>query len=249
MTTNTTNGVVLKRMLPTSLYEPTSPGPGEQMLFLATTEAEDLLPLEDTWADSGQPITPGYFLFLNALPEDKVTFEHEMLDILPKEPTTSAFAWATSGITPSVQTLLKTKTNNSRPYVDGNTQLSLPPGLEGVGFADNSPVLSLTTDGFITAFVVTHPALTSPRPNPLGLILPMTGSFVGCVQFAGLTSRFAGEPADESALKNLVNVSIDPYNPLDIQRNYMRFTGAQYVLTQSGDSYFITPAPDLSTHE
>jgi hypothetical protein len=243
MPTNTTNGVVLKQVLPTSLYEPTPASPGEHMLFLrwATTNSTELIPLENTWADSGLPDTPGYFLFLNALPEDAPAFEQEMRQILPA-PTTSAFAWATSGAPPSVQTLLKTKLNNSQPCVDGNTQLSLPPGLEGVGFTDNSPVLSITTDGFITGFVITHPALTSPQSNPLGLILPVSGPFVGCVQFQGLTSRFAGAPVDESALKNLVNVSIDPHNPLDTQRNYMRFTGAEYVLTKSVDSYFITPA-------
>jgi hypothetical protein len=242
MTTNSADGVVLRRMLPTSLYEPTSPGPGEQMLFLATTSATDLLPLADCWADSGQPSTPGYFLFLNALPEDKVAFERDMKNVLPSGITTSAFAWATSGATPAVQTLLKTKLNNSRPCVDGNTQLTLPAGLEGVGFTDNSPVLSVTSGGFITGFVVTHPALTSSQPNPLGTILPLTGNLVGCVLFAGLTSRFAGDSTIDSALKNLVNVSIDPHNPLDTQRNYLRFTGVQYILTQSGDSYSISPA-------
>ncbi|HKB64612.1 MAG TPA: hypothetical protein VKC61_02075 [Pyrinomonadaceae bacterium] len=243
MTTNTTNGVVLKRVeLTASLYEPTSPGPGEQMRFLATTNATGTIPLEDTWAEAGSPIVPGYFLFLNAPPADARVFEDEMKKLLPPAPTTSAIAWATSGASPSVQTLLKTKLNNSKPCVDGNTELSLPPGLEGAGFTDNSPVLSITTDGFITGFVITHPALTSPQSNPLGLILPMTGSFVGCVQFQGLTSQFAGPPIDESALKNLANVSIDPHNPLDTQRNYMRFTGAEYVLTKRADSYFITPA-------
>jgi hypothetical protein len=243
MTTHTTNGVVLKRVeLTASLYEPTSPGPGEQMRFLATTNATETIPLEDTWAESGSPIAPGYFLFLNAPPADARVFEDEMKKLLPSAPPASAFAWATSGASPSVQTLVKTKLNNSKPCVNGNTELSLPPGLESVGFTDNSPVLSLKTGGFITGFVVTHPALTSPQANPLGLMLPMTGSFVGCVQFQGLTSQFAGPPSDESALKNLVNVSIDPHNPLDVQRNYLRFTGVEYVLTKSGDSYLITPA-------
>lgn len=243
MATNTTNGVVLKRVeLTSSLYEPTSPGPGENLRFLANTNATETIPLEDTWAASGSPNKPGYFLFLNAPPENAKAFEDEIKKLLPTAPTTSAFAWATSGAAPSVQTLVKTKLNNSKPCVDGNTELSLPPGLEEVGFTDNSPVLSIMTNGFITGFVVTHPALTSPQANPLGLILPMTGSFVGCVQFQGLTSQFAGPPVDESALKNLVNVSIDPHNPLDVQRNYMRFTGVQYVLTKTGDSYFITPA-------
>lgn len=242
MTTNTTNGVVLKRVGITSLYEPTSPGPGEQMRFLANTNATETIPLEKTWAASGSPPIPGYFLFLNAPPENPQAFEDEIKKLLPAAPTTSAFAWATAGASPAVQTLVKTKLNNSAPCVDGNTELLLPPGLETIGFADNSPVLSIVTGSFITGFVVTHPALTNPQPNPQGLILPMTGAFVGCVQFQGLTSQFAEPPLDESAVKNLVNVSIDPHNPLDVQRNYMRFTGAQYLLTQTGDSYSISPA-------
>jgi hypothetical protein len=243
MTTKTTSGVVLQQVLSTLLYEPAPPSPGEHLLFLrwVTTSPPQSIPLENTWANSGLPDTSGYFLFLDELPKDAPAFEQEMRKQLPA-PTTSAFFWAVSGAAAVVQTLLKTKLNDSQPCVDGNTQLALPPGLEDVGFADNAPVLSMTTDGFITGFVITHPALTSPQSSPLGLILPMTGPCVGCVQFEGITSRLAGTSAADSALKNLVNVSIDPHNPLDTQRNYMRFTGAQYILTRSAGSYFITPA-------
>src|SRR5262249_31028207 len=115
------------------------------------------------------------------------------------------------------------------------------PGLESVGIAGNAPVLSMRVDGSITGFVITHPALISPESNPVGLILPLTGSFVGCVQFEGLTSRFTQRSAGDSAIKNLVNVSIDPHNPLDTKRNFMRFTGQEYLLTKSADSYVITP--------
>lgn len=247
MTTNTTGGVILQRAKPTLLYQPTPPSPGEHLLFLRCNETAppDSIPLEQAWADSGPPDNAGYFLFLNETPADLAVFEEKIRPLLP-EPNASAFpsafAWATSGVTPSVQTLLKTKLNNSLPCVDGDTQLSLPPGLEELGFTDNSPVLSITVDGFITGFVVTHPALTNPQSNPLGLMLPMTGPNVGCVQLQGLTSRFTQPPVNDSALKNLVNVSIDPHNPLDTKRNYMRFTGAQYILTKSGDSYSIAPA-------
>lgn len=243
MTTNSTGGVVLQRIKPTLLYEPKPPSPEEHLLFLRfnNTAPPDSIPLEQAWADSGLPDNSGYFLFLNAIPTDPAFFEDKIRPQLP-EPTASAFAWAISGATPAVQTLLKTKLNNSNPCVDGDTPLSLPPGLEDLGFADNSPVLSITVDGFITGFVVTHPALTNPQANPLGLILPMTGPAVGCVQLQGLTSRFAQPPANDSAVKNLVNVSVDPHNPFDTQRNYMRFTGAQYILTKIGDSYSIAPA-------
>ena len=242
MTTNTISGVVLKQVLPTLLYEPVTSGPGEHLLFLrwSTANPPASIELEETWADSGLPDTSGYFFFLDALPKDAQVFEQKMPEQL-SAPTTSAFAWAVSGAAAAVQTLLKTKLNNSgKPCVDGNTQLSLMPGLEEVGFSDGAQILSIKAGGFISGFVVTHPAPTVPQSNPLGLILPMTGSYVGCVQFAGLTSRFASPPAGDKALKNLVNVSIDPHNPLDTQRTYMRFTGAEYVLTKVGDVYGIT---------
>ena len=243
MTTNPTSGVVLKQVSSTLLYEPTPPSPGDHLLFLrwATTNPPESMPLEQTWADSGLPNTPGYFLFLNVRPKDATAFEQEIRNKLAEStPTTSAFAWATSNAPAAIQTLLKTELNNSKPCVDGNTQFSLPAGLESLGFTDEAPVLSIRSDGFITGFVITHPALTSPQSNPVGLILPLTGSFVGCVQFGGLTSRFAQQSAGASAYKNLVNVSIDPHNPLDTQRNYMRFTGAEYLLTENAGVYFIT---------
>lgn len=243
MTTNTTSGVVLEQVPNTFLYKPVAPGPGEHLLFLPSSDTDPAgtIELEETWADSGRPDTPGYFLFLDAMPKDMTIFEEQIRNALP-DPFTSAFAWALSA--PAViQTQLKTKLNSSdKPCVDGNVLLSLPPGLEEVGFSDEAPVLSIKSDGLITGFVVTHPALTVPQSNPIGLILPMTGSYVGCVQFAGLTSRFAAPPAGDKAMKNLVNVSIDPHNPLDTQRTFMRFTGAQYILIKAGDVYAIAPA-------
>ena len=214
------------------------------MLFLrwATDNPTELIPLENTWADSGLPITAGYFLFLDKLPEDKAAFEVNIRKQLPV-PTTSAFAWAITDAVEPLQTLVKTKLNSNKPCVDGNTQLSLPPGLADVGFIDGAPVLSISAGGFITGFVVTHPALTAPQPNPQGLMLAMTGPYVGCVQFGGLIDTFGETPVGETAIKNLVNVSIDPHNPLDTQRNYLRFTGAEYLLIQSGDAYSIARVP------
>jgi hypothetical protein len=72
----------------------------------------------------------------------------------------------------------------------------------------------------------------------------MTGDFVGCVQFSGLTDALGGPGGGgESALKTLVNVSIDPHRPLDPKRTYTIFTGANFILTQGdGGGYSISRA-------
>jgi hypothetical protein len=243
----------LKQVPATSLYKATSPGPGENMLFLrwATDKPPGLIPLEETWAESGLPATSGYFLFLDAMPTDAKAFEQAMRKSLPP-PTTSAFAWvagtaAASGPTsPSLpDTVLKTKLDGSdRPVVDGDTQLGLLPGSEGVGFGDGAPILATGADGLIDGFVVTYPPPTGAQgPSPAGVALPMTGPCVGCVQFSGLTDSPGVPQSGDSARKSLVSVSIDPHHPFDQTRTYRRFTGAEYVLTQNGNSYSISPAP------
>lgn len=247
MRANETGGVVLQQMQTTTLYQPAQPGPGENLYFLRweTDAPPPSIPLEETWAESGLPSTSGYFLFLNAPPPDASSFEQALRKVLPA-PTTTAFAWAVAGPTASVQTLLKTKLNDSgQPCIDGDTQLALLPGSKGVGFADGSPVLAANVGGLIVGFVVTYPPLKGAQaPAPSGVSLLMTGDFVGCVQFAGLTDALGGQAVGgESALKTLVSVSIDPHRPLDPKRTYEIFTGENFILTQGdGGGYSISRA-------
>jgi hypothetical protein len=246
MCANETSGVVLQQVQTTTLYQPAPPAPGENLYFLRweTDQPPQQIPLEATWAESGPPPTSGYFLFLDAPPPNAPSFEQAIRKHLPA-PTASAFAWAVTS-TAAVQTLLKTKLDDSgRPCVDGDTQLSLLPGSQGVGFSDGSPVLAAEEGGYIVGFVVTYPPLTGAQsPSPSGVSLPMTGDFVGCVQFAGLTDALGGPGGGgESALKTLVNVSIDPHRPLDPERTYTIFTGENFILTQEdGGSYSIARA-------
>ncbi len=246
MRADETGGVVLQRVQTTTLYQPAQPGPDENLYFLRwqTDAAPQSIPLEETWAESGLPPTSGYFLFLDAPPADASSFEQAVRKMLPA-PTTTAFAWAVAGSTPSVQTLLKTKLNDSdQPCVDGDTQLSSLPGAKGVGFADGSPVLAARVGGLLVGFVVTYPPLEGAQtPAPSGVSLPMTGDFVGCVQFAGLTDALGGQAAGgESALKTLVSVSIDPHRPLDPKRTYEMFTGENFRLTLGDAGYSISRA-------
>lgn len=244
------NGVTLTLVPSTNLYKSSDPGPGENMLFLRWSTENPLpsLTLEETWADSGPPPIPGYFVFLNTMPtnQDAPNFEKDLRDVVPA-PTNTGFVWAvytTGAASVSVQTLLSIKLNSSNlPCVDGNTLLALLPGLRGVGFGDLSPVIAIYRDDCITGFSTTYPPVAgSEPPRGPGVALPMLGKGVGCVQFAGLTNALVASKTEGiSARKSLVQVSIDPLHPLDTGRNYQIFTGQDYILTEEDGVYHITP--------
>jgi hypothetical protein len=250
MKTTVTNGVVLQPVETTSLYEPAQPAPGEKLLFLlwdAGTRKQPI-PLEDTWATAGAPPRVGYFLFLNVRPAAGAFagFEQNLRKLLP-DPVTSGFVWVIydpKTKSAATQTLLKTKLNDSnQPCVDGDTELVLLPGQDRVGFSDGAPVFAADSSGFITAFVTTYPALDKAQtPQHAGVVLPMMGGLVGCVSFAGLVNSPGSRKASDSARKTLVEVAIDPLHPLDVKRNFERFSGQNFILTQKGDSYSISRA-------
>jgi hypothetical protein len=244
------SGVVLQQVASTALYQPQQTEPGENLLFLRweANKPPALIPLEDTWAESGTPPIVGYFLFLNVLPavSDAPAFEQQMRKTLPN-PGASAFAWVTyapQSKKTNVQTLLKTKLNTSKnPCIDGDTQLVLLPGQQSVGFSDGALVFAIYEDGFVSGFVVTYPPLSGANtPGKLAVSLPMNGNLVGCVAFEGLTNAIGAPSGNVSALKTLVRVAIDPLHPLDPKRNYQQFTGEDFTLTQDGNTYFISRA-------
>jgi hypothetical protein len=250
MRTNNANGVTLQRVKSTSLYQPEQPGNGENLFFLLwdASAPPASIPLEDTWAASGTPRSVGYFLFLNVLPAggDVAAFEQDIRKLLPN-PITSAFVWVVYTPGPNsanVKTLLKTKLNASQnPCVDGDTELVLLPGQKRIGFSDGALIFALASGGLITGFVSSYPTLAGAQaPGTLGVALPMIGGLVGCVRFGGLINFAALSADSSSARKTLVEVAIDPLHPLDIQRNFERFTGEDFILSQDGNSYSISRA-------
>lgn len=243
------DGVVLQPIESTSLYKPVQPGPGENLLFLlrAAGTHDKTIPLEDTWDSAGTPSLPGYFLFLNVLPASGTfaAFEQEIRKALAGI-AAPAFAWVvydrkTQSV--KIQTLLKTKVDKSQRCVDGNTELVLLPGQKRVGFSDGTPILTATRNRFITDFIITYPTVAGAMaPEHAGVVLPMTGPLVGCVRFAGLVNPPSARQTSSSARKTLVDVAIDPLRPLDAKRNFQRFSGENFILTQDGDSYSISRA-------
>jgi hypothetical protein len=241
-------GVVLKQVASTRLYLPEEVEAKENLLFLRwnTDKPPSSIPLEATWPNNGPPLNAGYFLFLSTTPAvaDAPAFEKQMRDALPT-PVASGFAWVNySPKESTVQSRLSTKLNaENRPVVDGNTPLVLLPGQESLGFGDETPIFATLYGGFISGFSTAYPPLTdSNPPKSGGVILPFTGKFVGCVQFQGLTNTPGKKVKEVSARKTLVRVSIDPLHPLDSKRNYEHFTSEEFILTQVGNSYYLSRA-------
>ena len=65
---------------------------------------------------------------------------------------------------------------------------------------------------------------------------------MGCLRFAGLIDAGVKPPGPDQVLKTLVSVQIDPIRPFDPKRTRQIFGGRNYVLGQSGSSYWIAPA-------
>jgi len=238
-------GVVLVRSGGTTFYQSQSPGPGETMLFLLwnTTSPPATIPLEQTWSSSGVPASLGYFLFLNKIPDASVlaAFEASIRKDLAT-PAATSFAWViyALGKPPVISTLLPVGPNASKaPVVAQDVPLALPPGMEGLGLAQNAPVLASENADFLTGFTITYPPLAgSDPPSAQGIDLPMTGAAVGAIRFAGLVNAGPVKVQDK-ALKSLVLVQIDPLRPVDPKRTFQTITGIQYTLTQVGATYQI----------
>jgi hypothetical protein len=244
-------GIVLQRVSSTTtLYEPQSPAPGEAMWFLlwSQTDPPSQLTLEQTWSESGPPAAPGYFLFLNELPPsgsaDK--FEKKVRDLLPAT-TLAGFSWVvytpkTEDVKVGTRVGLELDSGN-RPVVDADTSITLPPGMTTLGVGKGAPVTASTTGGFVDAFVVGYPPQWGAQSyRGGGLNLPMTGNFVGCLQFRGLVNAAEGT-GGPSALKSLATVQIDPLRPFDPKRTFQTFTGVDYLLVAEGNGYRLERAP------
>src|ERR1700687_67804 len=105
---------VLERVSNTTLYKSTQPGPGEVMLFLRWSQVSPplTLTLDATWAATGVPSSPGYFVFLNQMPSGSrmAQFESDLRAQLTL-PVTSSFAWVKytsqgTGSSAAIQTLV-----------------------------------------------------------------------------------------------------------------------------------------------
>jgi hypothetical protein len=239
----------LTRIPGTTLYKGIDT-PSEAMAFLLwnTAAPPDSLTTDQTWADSGKPSDPGYYLFLNAVPPAGAApaFESALRAQLAK-PEGTGFVWALyqSPASATVQTVVPVKiaVANDKPVVADTVSVQLPPGMQTLGFGAESPVIASRVLGEINSFVMSYPPLpNSDPPSGVGIGVDIVSGRVGCLHFDGLVNARPVEKEADRALKVLVHVQIDPIRPFDPNRTYQIFTGATYFLESTEGGYRLTPA-------
>jgi len=235
----------------TSLYRPTLPGKGDKLYFLRWEKASPppALILDDTWANSGEPDEPGYLLFFSALFADTQApaIEGNLRKLL-SQPVTTAFAWVNFNSTTSevtLSTLLKTTLKDDRPVVDGETTVTVFRGVQTVVFPDRAMLQGVYNQAGLEQVLSTYSSAVSPQqPTGTGVALPLAGGpngkLVGCLSFLGLTNALDNQPPNR-VLKSLMDVAMDPLNPLDQSRNYQTFTGTNYILVETAGGYQLLP--------
>jgi len=243
----------LKLIAGSTLYEPSLPGKGEKLYFLrwSKTPPPEFLELSKTWADTGLPEEPGHFLFFSYLFSNTQApaIEGKLRKLLA-EPATTAFAWVNydfqSGDV-ALSTLLKTKLSPANsPAVDGDTAVKVYPGVQTVVFPDGAAMHGNSAGGALQQVVITYSPEVSPQePTGAGVALPLAGGpdgkLVGCLCFQGLTNALDVRNPDR-VLKSLMQVAMDPLDPVNPSRNYEIFTGKNYFLVRDATGYHLLPA-------
>ncbi|HEY6313362.1 MAG TPA: hypothetical protein VIY52_21495 [Streptosporangiaceae bacterium] len=226
----------LVRIGATALYET---GTGEAEVFLRWTPGDEgSIALDRTWADSGPPPVPGYYVFLLSVPPDgeASALETALRSALPA-PTATGFAWMawasgradSHGIVPLVLDV------NGQPTVPADVSLRLPSGVLQLAFAKGMVAAATRRDG-LDGLVLT---LDPPGPSLTGLRVPLLGALWGCVLLPGLLAS----PVDgDRSVKERADARLDPLRPFDPNRNRIIPLGERYLLRESPPgSYTLTP--------
>jgi hypothetical protein len=244
-----TGAAELVRIPATSLYRRSQATPGEAMIFLrwSVVASPDTLAIHLTWANSGPPAEPGYYVFLNEVPPDATApaFEEALRGLLVK-PAATGFVWALylAPAKASMQTAIQMSLGAAnQPMVADSVTMQLPPGVRTLGFRAQTPVASMGTAPSIDGFVFTYPPLPgSDPPTGAGISLGIDKGTIGCLRFDALVNVRPVKEGATEALKALVQVQIDPIRPFDPQRTYQRFSGSSYFLRVTGDGHHLSPA-------
>jgi hypothetical protein len=251
-----------------AFYYPDPRGKDNRMFFLRrdAAGAAKTIAARDIWADTGSPASPGWVVFLSRLPEETQMrdLEADLRKLLagapPAAPSpTTAFFWATlsqekSKSTLAISTLLRTRLDpENHPVVDGDTRLSTPPGIPSLVFPDGARLFARrdeqgTLTGVTSAF---SPSMSSFPASGLGITLPLGGDpdpqRVGCVMFQALVDA-PRSPKSPGVSKSLVNVSLDPLNPIGRGRNFQTLTDWRFILAGTDGNYTLTPIAERRTH-
>jgi hypothetical protein len=228
----------LVRIGSTALYET---GTGEEEVFLRWTPGDERsIALDRTWADSGPPPIPGYYVFLRSVPPagEAPALETALRSALPA-PTATGFAWMawasgradSYGLVPLVLDVL------GRPRVSADVSLRLPPGALQLAFAKGMVAAATRRNGLDGLMLTLDP----PGPGLTGLHVPLLGLLSGCVLLRGL---LASQVDGDHSVKERADARLDPLRPFDAARNRITPLGERYLLRESPPgSYTLTPLP------
>jgi hypothetical protein len=244
-----------------AFYQPDPRGKDNRMFFLRrdAAGAAKTMSSQDIWADTGPPASPGWAVFLNTLPAEAQLrdLETELRKLLagapPAAPSpTTAFLWATlsqekAKSTLAISTLLRTRLDpENYPVVDGDTPLSTQPGILSLVFPDGARLRARRDEhGTLTAVISTFsPSMSSFPAAGLGITLPLGGDpdpqRVGCVMFQALVDA-QRNPKSPGVSKSLVNISLDPLQPLGRERNFQALAGRSFILAGTDGNYTLAP--------
>jgi hypothetical protein len=244
-----------------TFYYPDPRGKDNRMFFLRrdAAGAAKTMSSRDIWSDTGSPASPGWVVFLNRLPEETQMrdLEADLRKLLAGAPPTApspttAFLWATlsqekSKSTLAISTLLRTRLDSeNHPVVDGDTRLSTQPGILRLVFPDGARLCSRRDEqGTLTGVSSTFsPSMSSFPASGLGITFPLGGDpdpqRVGCVMFQALVDA-PRNPKSPGVSKSLVDISLDPLQPIGRYRNFEHPTDWRFILSGTDGNYTLTP--------
>jgi hypothetical protein len=238
-----TPGTTLGQVGSTSIY--LAPA-GETLAFLlyGSGTPPKSVQLVDTWAATGTPPAPGYYLFLTnpPTPSNAAALESALRAALPPDPpTASGCAWVTDGKSFQLNAVFVfSLDDHQHPILAADTPL--PSGAPSLAFAAGTSVFALPADGEPTSLVLSHPPLKEAyRAGPAGVTISLLGPLTRRATCTGLWTLFP--PSGDSAVKNLVTVQIDPL-AAGGGSTEIGIPGPTLVLTKSASGYTISDVSD-----
>jgi hypothetical protein len=224
----------------TAIYTAPAPETLAFLLFGQTPPPQTVL-LADTWAATGSPKAPGYYLFLARPPASMspTSLEKQLRDALPKTPpTATGCVWADNSQSPitMIQQLPLTL-SGQQPVVPQDVQLNLPLGLTPVGFSGGTAVFASMNNGAPNALLFSHPTMAgTDTPRPAGVTLSLLGPNTRMLTFTGLMSIQPAGP--NQAVKTLIAATVDLLDPFGPGNKILH---QKIVLSKDAGGYHIAP--------
>ncbi len=246
--------VVLERLGISCLYQPVGDASDGKYVFLlwGTENPPEKVTLDETWSESGVSKKLGYHVYLKAsvTSSNSTIIETILRATLPGEgPKATSIMWVSIVLDPETITgmvdfsIIVNMTFNASgfPALLEDVNITLPANMNRIGFGKGAPILVLRDEeGFIQSFIVTYPPIDGAMtPINRGILLPMIGEYIGCLQFDGLVgyeSFGSGE-----TIKTKVKVQVDPLEPFLSSRTRIISTAEKYLLISDGGGYQLRP--------